>query len=191
MDRLQRKRGWIWADGWKERLMTAHAKQMSRESSSLKRSKLKTKRDAAGTSLSHKHSSACIFNMLTETHKATWGLFPRAVCKAVHPYCRRREGRREAERDYSVWQHAEATVWQSTPLSHLLNAKYKVAEINYCKYSSSGSDTQSYVVQLNVYPPSFRLHDTHSTPLPWSPFASPNTPTPPLYCILWAVWHIL
>lgn len=42
------------------------------------------------------------------THKATWGLFPRAVCKAVHPHCRQREGgaeeQRKKERNYLASQ---------------------------------------------------------------------------------------
>lgn len=80
---------------------------------------------ASGMLCSQEHGHASTFNMLTQMHKATWGLFPRTVCKAVHPYCRRREGRREAEMDYLVGQHAEERVWSDMPSSQLLSRKCK------------------------------------------------------------------
>lgn len=58
--------------------------------------KIKIKKKAC---LSWGRRGTRLFSMLTKTHKATWGLFPRAVCKAVHPYCRWRKGRREAKRE--------------------------------------------------------------------------------------------
>lgn len=87
---------------------------------------------ASGMLCSQEHGHASTFNMLTEMHKATWGLFPRTVCKAVHPYCRRREGRREAEMDYLVGQHAE--VWSDMPWSQLLSRKCK-SKLNSCSFS--------------------------------------------------------
>lgn len=83
---------------------------------------------------SQEHGHAFTFNMLTEMHKSTWGLFSRTVCKAVHPYCRRREGRREAEMDYLVGQHAEERAWSDMPSSPLLSRKCK-SMINSCSFS--------------------------------------------------------
>lgn len=82
---------------------------------------------------SQEHGHAFTFNMLTEMHKSTWGLFSRTVCKAVHPYCRRREGRREAEMDYLVG-HAEERAWSDMPSSPLLSRKCK-SKINSCSFS--------------------------------------------------------
>ena len=151
MDRLQRKRGLMWAEGWRERerLMTTHAKQMSREQLKCENWKTKKKGCVWRVALTSVHAYSTCWHRHTRLPEASFlGL-------SVKPYIHTADEEKEGEKQREIIQ-LDSMQKQQYGKAHLHHVVYWTQNMKRQRETRSkvwafwsGDDTPSWPVFLS------------------------------------------